>query len=209
MAAILADDIFKCIFLKENDRIAIQIKFVLKGLIDNNSALGQVMAWRRTGDKPLPEPRITQVTNTYICGTRGRWVNIDGYRVIYHTHSWWYVVHNLQLSKIDDARLYPFLYTKWWCLFIIFAIVAAIGEVMKLNETGCWSGGHYLDYYYDTLPSYSRLWFEDRVNELRWIEMTRSCTRLITLVLGDFTIIQRYLQRVLSFICIFLCSQQH
>ena len=33
------------------------------------------MAWCRTGDKPLPEPTLTQFTNTYICGTRGRWVN--------------------------------------------------------------------------------------------------------------------------------------
>ena len=46
MAAILADDIFKCIFLNENFRISIQIslKFVPKGPIDNKSALVQVMA---------------------------------------------------------------------------------------------------------------------------------------------------------------------
>ena len=37
MAAILADDIFKCIFMNENDRINIQIalKFVPDGPIDN------------------------------------------------------------------------------------------------------------------------------------------------------------------------------
>ena len=41
MAAILADDIFKHIFLNENVRIPIQISlaFVPKGLIDNTSAL--------------------------------------------------------------------------------------------------------------------------------------------------------------------------
>ena len=41
MAAILADDIFKCIFLNENDRILIQfsLKFVPDGPIDNNPAL--------------------------------------------------------------------------------------------------------------------------------------------------------------------------
>ena len=41
MADILADDIFKCIFLNENVRISIQIslKFVPKGRIDNNLAL--------------------------------------------------------------------------------------------------------------------------------------------------------------------------
>ena len=41
MAAVLADDIFKCIFLNENDRIPIQIslKFIPDGTIDNNPAL--------------------------------------------------------------------------------------------------------------------------------------------------------------------------
>ena len=41
MAAILADDIFKRIFLNENIRILIQIslKFVPKGSIDNKPAL--------------------------------------------------------------------------------------------------------------------------------------------------------------------------
>ena len=61
MAAILAENIFKCIFLNENVRISIQIslKFVPKSSIDNQPALVQVMAWRRTGDKPLPEPVLT------------------------------------------------------------------------------------------------------------------------------------------------------
>ena len=41
MGAILADDIFKCILLNENDRIQIQIslKFIPGGPIDNNPAL--------------------------------------------------------------------------------------------------------------------------------------------------------------------------
>ena len=68
MAAILADNIFKCIFLNENIRISIQIslKFVPNGLIDNKPALVQVMAWHQTGDKPLPEAMLTQFTGTYM-----------------------------------------------------------------------------------------------------------------------------------------------
>ena len=68
MAAVLADDIFKCIFLNENDRVPIQssVQFVLKSRIDNKSASGQVMAWRRTGDMPLPEPMMAQVTDAYM-----------------------------------------------------------------------------------------------------------------------------------------------
>ena len=68
MAAILADDNFKCILLNENDRIPIQIslKFVPKSPIDNMAAMVQVMAWCRIGNKPLPEPMLTQFTDTYI-----------------------------------------------------------------------------------------------------------------------------------------------
>ena len=68
MAAILADDIFKCIFLDDDDRIPIQIslKFVPRVPIDNKLALVQEMAWRRTGDKPLPEPMMTQFTDAYM-----------------------------------------------------------------------------------------------------------------------------------------------
>ena len=65
------DKIFRCIFLNEKFCIMIKIslKFVPKGPIDNKSALAQVMAWRRTGNKPLPEPM-------HIRSTRGGWVNV-------------------------------------------------------------------------------------------------------------------------------------
>ena len=68
MAAILADDIFKCILLNENDKIPIQLslKLVTRSPIDNKSALVRVMDWRRTGDKPLPEPMLIQFTDAYI-----------------------------------------------------------------------------------------------------------------------------------------------
>ena len=51
MAAIWADNIFKCIFLNENDKIPIQIslKLVPRSPVDNKTALVQVMAWRRIG----------------------------------------------------------------------------------------------------------------------------------------------------------------
>ena len=39
--------------------IQISLEFVPKWLIDNKSALVQVMAWSRTGDKPLPKPMLT------------------------------------------------------------------------------------------------------------------------------------------------------
>ena len=71
-----ADDTFKCSFLNENVRILIKIslKFVPKGPINNNPALVQIMAWRRSGDKPLSEPMMVCLL-THICVTRPQWVN--------------------------------------------------------------------------------------------------------------------------------------
>ena len=68
MAAILADNIFRCIFLNENDRIPIQISLIFfpMSLINNKPKLVQVMVWHQTGNKPLPEPMLTQVINTYM-----------------------------------------------------------------------------------------------------------------------------------------------
>ena len=71
-----ADDIIKCILLCENVLISIKIslKFIPKGPINNIPALVQIMAWRRTGDKPLSEPMMI-ISLTHICDTRPRLVN--------------------------------------------------------------------------------------------------------------------------------------
>ena len=63
MAVILAD----VSFLNENDRIPIQNaqKVIPRSPIGNKAALVQVMDWRRTGDKPLPESMLTQFTDAY------------------------------------------------------------------------------------------------------------------------------------------------
>ena len=70
-----ADDIFKRIFFNENVWISIKIslKFVPKGPINNISALVQIMAWRRSGDKPLSDPMLVSLP-THICVTRPQWV---------------------------------------------------------------------------------------------------------------------------------------
>ena len=63
-----ADNLFKCIFLNEIFLILIQtsLKFVPKVQIDNKWALVQVMAWRRTGNKQLSEPMLTQFNDAYM-----------------------------------------------------------------------------------------------------------------------------------------------
>ena len=54
--------------LNENDRIPIRIslKFVPRDLINNKSALVQIMAWRLSGDKPFSESMLTQFINAYM-----------------------------------------------------------------------------------------------------------------------------------------------
>ena len=63
-----ANDSFKCIFV--NDKFCILVKILLecvpKGPIDTKSAMFQVMAWRQTGDKLLPEPLLTQFADAYL-----------------------------------------------------------------------------------------------------------------------------------------------
>ena len=63
-----ADDIFEYISMNEKFciLIGISLKFVPKGPIGNKSALVQVRAWHRTGDKPLPEPMLTQSIDAYM-----------------------------------------------------------------------------------------------------------------------------------------------
>ena len=61
MAAILADDIFRYIFVNENFCILIEISlnFVPKGPI-------YMMAWRQIGNKALSKPMLTWLTDAYM-----------------------------------------------------------------------------------------------------------------------------------------------
>ena len=99
-----ADDTFIRIFLYENVRILIKIslKFVPKGPINNIPALVQVMAWRRSGDKPLSEPMMVSLL-THICVTRPQWVNANGgqppYVMLKHIHLQLYWYHEIALKK--------------------------------------------------------------------------------------------------------------
>ena len=55
--------------------IKISLKFDPKGSITNIPALVQIMAWRRSGDKPLSEPMMVNLP-THKCVTRHQWVKI-------------------------------------------------------------------------------------------------------------------------------------
>ena len=46
--------------------IRIWLKYVPKDSIDNKSALVKVMVWCQTGNKPSPEPMLSQFTDEYM-----------------------------------------------------------------------------------------------------------------------------------------------
>ena len=73
----IADGVFKCILFNENDwtSIKISLNFVPKGPFHNESALVQVMAWRRQATSHYLD-RCWPSSPTYICGTREIRVNV-------------------------------------------------------------------------------------------------------------------------------------
>ena len=102
-----ADDTVNHIFVNENVRISIKfsLKFVPKGPINNIPALIPIMAWRRSGDKPLSEPMMVSLP-THICVTRPQWNkfnhtgNIDDVRCSRLHQSWRTQNRAIQTSKI-------------------------------------------------------------------------------------------------------------
>ena len=70
-----ADDPFKRIFLNENVWISLKIslKFVPRVRINNIPALVPILAWRRSGDKPLSKPMMVSLL-THISVIRPQWV---------------------------------------------------------------------------------------------------------------------------------------
>ena len=73
-----ADDLLKCNFFNENVWILIEVslKCVPKGPINNNPALVQIMAWHRSGDKPLSEWMMVGLP-MHICITLPQWVDMN------------------------------------------------------------------------------------------------------------------------------------
>ena len=61
------DDSFKCIFINEKicTLILISLKFAPKGPVNNIPTMVQIMAWRRSGDKPLSDSMLTYFTDAY------------------------------------------------------------------------------------------------------------------------------------------------
>ena len=90
-----ADDLFKCSFFNENvwNTIKISITFIPKGPNYNIPSLVQILAWRRTGDKPLSEPMMARLL-THICVTRPQWVK------------WFTWIYNMEVSMNEKFCIF-------------------------------------------------------------------------------------------------------
>ena len=99
MAAILADGIFKCIFLNETDRILIQIslKLVPKSSIDNKPTLIQVITW--TNDYPLHWRIYAALGGELICYSFKGWIS---FLPISMEAIWWQKLRNVECPKIKE-----------------------------------------------------------------------------------------------------------
>ena len=117
----LADDIFKCIFLNENEWISptISLKFVPKVRINNIPALVQIMAWCLSGSKPLSEPMMVSLL-THICIIRPQWVNEHNICL----HNCKYVYYKCWNSKI--------VWYFSWNLDLLALLALAISDMTAL-----------------------------------------------------------------------------
>ena len=77
------DDTSKHIILNENVKFftTMLLNFVSTDPINNIPALVQIMAWRRSGDKPLSEPMVVSLL-AHICINRPQWVNVKHSRMM-------------------------------------------------------------------------------------------------------------------------------
>ena len=76
MAAIFADNIFKCMFWMKKIKFRLKFYWNLFTRVQYDiPALVEIMSWRRIGENPLPEPIVTQFTDAYMryCGEM-RWL---------------------------------------------------------------------------------------------------------------------------------------
>ena len=83
----------------------ISLKFVPKVPVNNIPALVHILAWRRSGDKPLSELMMVSLL-TQICVTRPQWVNqiaIPVYVLFYISPS---DIHNSNATLYIHTRIY-------------------------------------------------------------------------------------------------------
>ena len=112
------DDMFKWIFFVWI-LIKISLKFLPEGLTNNITALVQIMAWHRSGNKPLSEPMMVSLP-IHICITRPQWVK--HYCVVCDIMSQWamtypgstvFCVVPATHLQMGTHRFYPWMLDLW------------------------------------------------------------------------------------------------
>ena len=101
-----ADDIFKCIFL--NGCVWILITISLKCIpcrIINIPALVQIMAWRRSREKPSSEPMVVRLP-THICVTRPKWLKHPQRGLFGYDSMWLSLISHWSLSNTDSLHVH-------------------------------------------------------------------------------------------------------
>ena len=123
MAATLADDLFKCISLNKNFWILnkIPLKYATYGLIGSiGSALVQIMARRRIGDKPISEALSVCCTDAYM----RHWASMS------------YIIYNIHCSK-------TFKHAHLLHVFIVHLLIFTLNIVLNQTNT-VWEDNHRL-----------------------------------------------------------------
>ena len=117
-----SDNIFKCIFLKENVWILtiISMKFVVRVQLTIFQHLVQIMAWRRPGDKPLSEPMMVSLL-THICLTRPQWVN-----------GWILMFANFHYELITGAVVGKWRQSTFSLLFTAYQMISSRTAMFKI-----------------------------------------------------------------------------
>ena len=114
--------------------IKFSLKYIRKGAIDNNRALVQIMAWRRSGDKPLSEPMMVRLP-TDICVARPQWVkHIDGYTQHSNVNIWLLFYRTKTLVQLND-------YIRMLQIGEVSQVVPQCRFVCEKSPRWCWANG--------------------------------------------------------------------
>ena len=114
-------------------RLTFPWKYVPKGPINNIPALVQIMAWHRTGDKPLSEPMMFSLL-THICITQPHWVNHSLHRRL---SSWQPLVQPV-IKKQSTWQLFHFSFGALTPFNQQFTNTSYVQTLQNLSVLGHW-----------------------------------------------------------------------
>ena len=162
-----ADDICKCIFLSENlwSSLRNSLKFVPKVRINNITALVQIMAWRRSGDKPLSEPMVTS-SLTHICVTRPQWVKFVSVLTVTQSRRIWVNECRESKQKIDITKTKQSNAKQ--CAYFC----------RHLLSTNQCQNGPWCPFYWHDLTAFS-IWISNYIHGFIWDAITYPYSNLI------------------------------